>query len=310
MITLSVVIPTKNRARQLKQCLRSLFRQSYPKNKWEILVVADGQNDPCRQVIELLIPKYPLIKYFSQSPGGPAKARNLGIRQARGKIICFIDDDCLADKNWLSAIALTFQKNPQALGVEGKILCPAKRLVFFHYAVRNITGGKYWTANMSYRKSALLMVGGFDEAFQFACSEDTDLASTMLKKGQLVFAPQAIVYHPPRVYSLVHDLTRIYYVKNEFRYYLKHKDLFQTMFPNESDQLVFLKIALFNHIVPRFKRIWKSLPEVQHYPWQWLKFVTRYFLEIVFLTLIFPYLIWQTKREPLIGRNLFSGNHP
>src|SRR5215831_9468158 len=88
----SVVIPTYNNARFLPEALDSLLGQTY--RDFELIVVDDGSTD---DTLEVLKPYRHLIRYVRKENGGPASARNLGIRHASGELIAFQD----ADDIWL-----------------------------------------------------------------------------------------------------------------------------------------------------------------------------------------------------------------
>ena len=104
----SVVIPTYNRKDMLKECLESLFNQTYPKERYEIIVVNDGSTDGTEEVLNEYAKKAPCaFKWFTQQNKGPCVARNLGVKNARGEIICFIDDDCVAEKKWIENLILS-----------------------------------------------------------------------------------------------------------------------------------------------------------------------------------------------------------
>ncbi len=139
MKEVSVVVCTYNRRKMFEECLESLLNQSYPKDKYEIIVV-DSSDD----YSESLAGKYKEkarkkgieLKYIYQKPSGISAARNLGIRNARGEIICFIDDDCIADRKWLEDLVRAFEE--RVGGVGGNIVCVKPRTLIEKYCERNI----------------------------------------------------------------------------------------------------------------------------------------------------------------------------
>ena len=86
--TISVVIPTYNRARFLGKAVASVRAQTYP--CFEIVIVDDGSTDDTAQVVATLGAG---IRYISQANAGPAAARNFGIQEARGDLVAFLDTD-------------------------------------------------------------------------------------------------------------------------------------------------------------------------------------------------------------------------
>ena len=88
----SVVICTYNRADYLKKCLDSMLNQTC--DNFEVIVV----NGPSTDNTEEVLKKYPFRVIQQKEKGGLSAARNLGIEEARGEIIAFIDDDGIADE--------------------------------------------------------------------------------------------------------------------------------------------------------------------------------------------------------------------
>jgi glycosyltransferase involved in cell wall biosynthesis len=193
----SVVIPTYNRPDRLISGLTALTRQTFP--DFEAVIV--DQSDPPVQIPARFM-KQLRIHYIHSTERGPALARNKGWRAATGDIVAFTDDDCVPDPNWLENAAQYFRERPIA-GLEGlvrsdKIGDPRYRTV----CNLGFEGIGYMTANMFYRRDVLAKVNGFDERFRFAFREDTDLAWRVLRHGDIPFAGDASVFHPPHSVDL------------------------------------------------------------------------------------------------------------
>ena len=187
----SVVIPSYNRKDHLLRGLDALSRQSFP--DFEVVVV--DQSEPPIQIPEEYQRKLAVRCVYSEQRG-PALARNKGIKEAKGHVIAFTDDDCIPEPDWLEKAARHFDAHPLA-GLEGsirsdKIGDPKWR------TVSNIgfEGIGFMTANMFYRRDLLLKVGGFDERFH-DFREDTDLAWRVMEFGDIPHAGDVVVFHPP-----------------------------------------------------------------------------------------------------------------
>ena len=98
--TVSVVIPTYNRKDMLREALNSLAQQTYPTDRFEIIVVDDGSTDGTDQIAAGAFPF--TLRYFWQTNQGDATARNLGARQSQADILVFLDDDILVEPDYLT----------------------------------------------------------------------------------------------------------------------------------------------------------------------------------------------------------------
>ena len=100
----SVIVPTHNRADQLTDALNALWRQRYPVDRYEVIVIDDGSEDDTPAVIERMAPQAPCRVVQQRTTGiGAAAARNLGMRLATGAIMAHTDDDCRVPETWIEA---------------------------------------------------------------------------------------------------------------------------------------------------------------------------------------------------------------
>ena len=124
-------------------------------------------------------------------------ARNRALRQNEGEIAAFTDDDCVVDPDWLAAIAGAFEHHPEALGVQGKTVTERSAMTPFTRQIEQLEGGQpYRTCNIAYRTEIVRELGGFDETL--IRGEDVVLGQRVLERGPIIFAPEAVVCHPPR----------------------------------------------------------------------------------------------------------------
>jgi len=204
----SVVVPTRDRAGLLSDCLGSLLNQEFPVERYEIIVVDDGSQDETRRVVARIHDTLvlPTLKYVKAAVTGLNAARNAGIREALGDAIMFVDDDVLAPPSWLSAMVDGFLRHPEAsdfggptrVRLEGKgpSFCAVDRLDGEFYLgdaevnVRGVIG-----ANMGIRRRAIQAVGLFDESLS-GSGDETEWELRLVKAGgQIVYLPKAWLWH-------------------------------------------------------------------------------------------------------------------
>jgi cellulose synthase/poly-beta-1,6-N-acetylglucosamine synthase-like glycosyltransferase len=198
----SVVIATYNRSTILPRCLDSLCNQTYPQERYEILVIDDGSDDNTEEILKEYEKRAPCrFIWITQENHGRSYTRNVGIAKSQGEFVCFTDDDCIAEKNWIEMLVHGFIDDTIG-SVGGKVvsyqvntpvqqfIVDAKILDQESFFKRNtlITG------NAAYRKQVLNDIHGFDN-FLIAC-EDLDISiRTHLSGYTLRYVPEAVVYH-------------------------------------------------------------------------------------------------------------------
>ncbi len=207
-VVASVVIPVRNSAGRLRECLAALCRQTLP-DPFEVVVVDDGSTEDLEPVHAEFKSQLAALTWQRHAVNrGPATARNTGIERARGEIVVFTDADCVPDRTWLAAMLAPFHQ-PEVVGVKG---CYRTRQtdmaarcaqVEFMERYRNLQAAPNIdfvdTYSGAYRRAALQAVGGFDTSFPVPDNEDVDLAWRVLEHGgRFAFASDAIVFHRHR----------------------------------------------------------------------------------------------------------------
>ncbi len=204
MPQISVVIPNLN-SPMIDKTLTSLRQQVFDLSQVEVLVVGlDGPG---------LVQEDALVRLVSTgTPASPSVARNIGIRQAAGDLICFTDADCIAEPDWLAQFAMVFADD--AVNVAGGgvtfvsdnywTLCD--NLSWFHEYLTTAcpgTRGLLPTLNLCVRRKVIEVVGGLNEDYPKAAGEDAEWTTRMRQAGfQLHFNPQAVIHHHPSRASL------------------------------------------------------------------------------------------------------------
>src|SRR4030065_2040989 len=112
-----VLLCTYNRVRLLERALRSLARQTAASEQFEILGVDDGSSDGTAELCTRVGRDLPNLNHIAIGKNsGLAAAGNRGIRSARGEFLLFIDDDCIAQENWVRHLAAALEQHPIAAG--------------------------------------------------------------------------------------------------------------------------------------------------------------------------------------------------
>jgi len=105
----SVIIPTKDRPELLSSCLSSLTQLDYSTENYEVIVIDDGSENTVTGICEQFDGEIPLQLFRQPISGGPAAARNTGGKNAIGKYLIFLDDDCFVDPQWLKSYVAGFR---------------------------------------------------------------------------------------------------------------------------------------------------------------------------------------------------------
>ena len=104
---ITVVICTRNRARLLELCLRSVLRQTVPRAQYEVLVVDNGSSDDTAAVCAAQAAAG--VRYIAEPVVGLSRARNTGWREANGAVVGYLDDDGQATEGWLAGAVAAFR---------------------------------------------------------------------------------------------------------------------------------------------------------------------------------------------------------
>ena len=204
----SVVVPTYERPAQLAACVEALARLDYPRERFEVLVVDDGSAHPPRDVVERFRGALD-VKLFGQENSGPAAARNLGARHARGEFLAFTDDDCEPEPGWLSAFASRFSEEPLRIVGGRTINALAENaysetsqmiieVVYAHFNIDDREARFFASNNFAVHAESFRETGGFDETFR--TSEDREICARWRARGLgLTYEPGAVVRHSHRL---------------------------------------------------------------------------------------------------------------
>lgn len=121
-LDVTVLICTRDRALQLETVLGSASRMRIPTGlRWELVVVDNGSSDGTADVVRSFVGRLP-ARVVREDAAGLSNARNRGVAEARGRYICWTDDDVLIDEGWLEAYVAAFSRHPEAAVFGGRIV--------------------------------------------------------------------------------------------------------------------------------------------------------------------------------------------
>lgn len=211
---LSVIICTRNRCEKLHLVLNSFRTINIPDGlQWEVLIVDNGSTDEtakiCKSFLSKNTQKY---RYVYEGKKGKSNALNRGIREAKGDILAFTDDDCIVDSSWFKAIMDEYNSDPELKLLGGRVelynkfdkpvsLVTSRDRIDLQVSQSQIYDVPIIGANISFKKEVYSLIGGFDVllgpgAKSGAIAEDLDFVYRVCKKGlKAVYSPSVIVYH-------------------------------------------------------------------------------------------------------------------
>ncbi|MEM2704225.1 MAG: glycosyltransferase [Candidatus Bathyarchaeia archaeon] len=185
----TIGICVRNCQNMVIDTLKSVVSQDFPKDRMEVIIVDDGSTDgTLKNIKDFISDKEVKIRLFSQRWGGIASARNVVVKEAKGKYIIWVDGDMRIPRNFVSQL-VNFMNNHQDIGAaKGNYgWLATKKIVALLENVRAFdlqqNSPKLWgTGGSIYRTCLLREVGGFDEKNKGA-GEDIDLLIRIQKKG-------------------------------------------------------------------------------------------------------------------------------
>jgi glycosyltransferase involved in cell wall biosynthesis len=200
----SVVIPTYNRARQVVACLEALERQTAGFDSFEVIVVDDGSEDGT--VDTLRRRQTPLnLRVIRASHGGPSRARNAGVEEARSEILAFTEDDTRVAPDWIERVCHHIDSGADVVDGSTRYVNSSRSVRRFEDETRRPPA--FIPCNLVMRRAVFHAVGGYDAAFWdrergLYFREDTDLGFRILDAGfRVIVAPDVVAFHPEQFVS-------------------------------------------------------------------------------------------------------------
>lgn len=246
-IKVSIAIPTKGRSSEIIETVRSLIQQSV--EPFEIIIV--DQNDPPLFELDEYLKTIKNLKHVRNHQPGLVRNYNECLKQARGDVVLFLDDDITANPDLVKNIIKAFESDEKLGAVAGRVenrvgdLPPTEIKKVGHYnpwtnavtanfnAEGNVRPVMFAQgAQMAFRRAALETIKGFDEGFVGnGYFFETDGGLRLLKQGyEIEFHPECKIMHhmAPRGGARINKLDHTYYfVRNGVRLHLRHAAIYQ-----------------------------------------------------------------------------------
>ena len=198
---ITVIVCSYNGTATIRECMEGVLNLDYP--NYDVVVINDGSKDNLAEIVS----EYP-VKLVTTPNRGLSSARNTGMLNATGEIIAYIDDDAYPDEHWLRYLAYAYSTSDHAC-IGGPNIVPGND-PFISTCVANAPGGPVHVletdeiaehvpgCNMSFRKDALMKIGGFDPVYRCA-GDDVDVCWRIQQSGRTIgFHPSAVVWHHRR----------------------------------------------------------------------------------------------------------------
>ncbi len=295
----SIVIACPNRSWMLDECLAAIAGQTYPHR--EVIVLPDAEEDssgaPC-----------PDARWIPTGKVRPAEKRNIGIKEAKGEIIAFIDDDAYPDSHWLEyAVKYFGEQSIGAVGGPG-VTPPGDRLlskaggrvydnvlVSGNYRYRYKAGGvrkdveDYPSCNLFVRKDVLEKIGGYRT--DFWPGEDTLLCKDILDNWKrIIYDPWIVVYHHRRALFAPH--------LRQLGRYGFHRGYFCKRFPSNSLRLSYFVPSLFVLYVATWALL-VAIPDPDVMP-VWLHLLLHAYISVPMLSYVGLVLVTTFSPNPAV----------
>ncbi|MBN1871837.1 MAG: glycosyltransferase [Candidatus Omnitrophica bacterium] len=233
-IKISAAIPTYCRNKYLKEAVESLLSQTLPHDLYEIIVVDNSPDSSAKKFLKK-IAGAKNIRYFHEPILGASNARNRALKESRGDIIAYMDDDTIAYPDWLSNIIKVFESSDLSIVCVGGKIEPiwerkrprwlSEELEVF-YSILDYSDAPMvldekhylFSANMAFTKKFLSDVGGFDPSFgrtgtSLRSGEDTRIQGKIREMGlKIYYSPAIKVKH----HIIKYRLNRIWFMKRMF----------------------------------------------------------------------------------------------
>jgi glycosyltransferase involved in cell wall biosynthesis len=215
---ISVIVCTFNRDRMFEETVRSILECQSDGVDYEVLLLDNNSTDRTREIGVGFAAQYPRIRYINEPVQGHPHTKNRGIRESRGDIIAFVDDDVFFSPGWLKAVASSFERHPEVACIGGKVLphfesdrpswleddlLDVYSMALYGEQERELHPPPEFPigCNMAFRRSVFEKLGGFPTSLgrkpgNLLSNDETHFLLRVVNSGlKLLYAPEAQVFH-------------------------------------------------------------------------------------------------------------------
>lgn len=217
----SVIIAARNEEKNMPKLLTYMINQSYPSDRYEIIIADDGSTDKTEEIVKNFKKNHENLHYIKIDDrenyiSAKKNALQNAIEKSSGELLLFTDADCFVGKYWISSMVENFEKDVDMVcGLSQTIANKWENigfiqkfehfdfLVMFFAAAGAISSGKYFSCsgqNIAYRKSAFKEIDGFSKIMHIQSGDDVNLLQLFRKAGKKVvfsFNNLSFVYTQP-----------------------------------------------------------------------------------------------------------------
>ncbi len=228
MIKISVIVPVYNSELYLSKCIKSIMEQTF-KEEYELILINDGSTDHSENIIDKMIEKYGADKIIkiNQKNSGQGKARNEGIKKARGKYITFVDSDDYIESNMLEDLYQKAESENAQI-----VICDFVEEI-----------GKETVYKKSINKNIEDLKNDFIVCVAGPCSKL--IKASIFKENDLYF-PENIIYEDISIIPAIAIFAdNIQYIQKQYYHYLIRENSTMRQ-ANYSDKLESIFVAMEN----------------------------------------------------------------
>ncbi len=206
----SIIVPVYNRPDEADELLQSLSRQSLGRESFEVIVVEDGSDVPCKEQVDRYAADLD-VHYHVKPNSGPGPSRNYGVERAQGEWVIILDSDCVLPDDYLQAVDRSLRQQPcDAWGGPDRAhdsFTPVQKAISYSMTSFFTTGGirggrkkldRFYprSFNMGVRREVYQQLGGFS---RMRFGEDIDFSYRIVEAGHATrLLPDAWVWHKRR----------------------------------------------------------------------------------------------------------------